>query len=73
VLDAGPRTGIVAAATTVGPEATPDPINTLMATSPLSQDALPGPRVLGFLACAAVARRQAYLASTKSSSRPSRC
>ena len=63
VLDASPRIGIVAAATMVGPEAAPDPINALMATSPLSQGLLPGPRVLGFLGCAAVARRQAYLAA----------
>ena len=63
VLDASPRIGVVAAATMVGPEATPDPINALMAASPLSQGLLPGPRVLGFLGCAAVARRQAYLAA----------
>ena len=56
VLDASPRIGIVAAATMVGPEATPDPINALMAASPLSQGLLPGPRVLGFLGCAAVAQ-----------------
>ena len=37
VLDASPRIGIVAAATMVGPEATPDPINALMAASPLSR------------------------------------
>ena len=63
VLDASPRTGIVAAATMVGPEDAPDPINELMAASPLPQGCLPGPRVLGFLGCAAVARRQAYLAA----------
>jgi glycosyltransferase involved in cell wall biosynthesis len=63
VLDASPRTGIVAAATLVGPQAVPDPLNTLMAASPLAQGCLPGPRVLGFLGCAAVARRQAYLAA----------
>jgi GT2 family glycosyltransferase len=63
VLEASPRTGIVAAATLVGPEATPDPVNALMADSPLSRDSLPGPRVLGFLGCAAVTRRQAYLAA----------
>ena len=55
--------GIVAASTMVGPAATPDPVNAMMATSPLSQGSLPGPRVLGFLGCAAVARRQAYLAA----------
>jgi GT2 family glycosyltransferase len=63
VLEASPRTGIVAAATMVGPEDAPDPINELMAASPLPQGCLPGPRVLGFLGCAAVARRQAYLAA----------
>jgi GT2 family glycosyltransferase len=63
VLEASPRTGIVAAATLVGREAIPDPVNELMADSPLSRGSLPGPRVLGFLGCAAVARRQAYLAA----------
>lgn len=63
VLEASPGTGIVAAATMVGPESTPDPVNALMADSPLSRGSLPGPRVLGFLGCAAVARRQAYLAA----------
>ena len=63
VLEASPGTGIVAAATLVGREATPDPVNALMADSPLSRGSLPGPRVLGFLGCAAVARRQAYLAA----------
>jgi GT2 family glycosyltransferase len=63
VLDASPRTGILAAATMVGPQATPDPINMLMAVSPLCRESLPGPRVLGFLGCGAVARRQAYLAA----------
>jgi GT2 family glycosyltransferase len=63
VLDASPRTGIVAAATMVGPENAPDPVNELMAASPLPQGCLPGPRVLGFLGCAAVARKQAYLAA----------
>jgi GT2 family glycosyltransferase len=63
VLDASPQTGIVAAATMVGPQAAPDPINALMAASPLPRGSLPGPRALGFLGCAAVARRRAYLAA----------
>lgn len=63
VLDASPRAGIVAAATLVGPQNTPDPINALMAASPLARGPLPGPRVLGFLGCAAVTRKQAYLAA----------
>ena len=63
ILDDSPRTAVVAAATLVGPDAAPDPLNAVMAASPLSGDGLPGPRVLGFLGCAAVARRQAYLAA----------
>jgi GT2 family glycosyltransferase len=63
VLEASPQTGIVAAATMVGPQGAPDPINALMAASPLPQGSLPGPRALGFLGCAAVARRRAYLAA----------
>ena len=35
----------------------------MLADSPLPQGALPGPRVLGFLGCAAVARRDAFLAA----------
>jgi hypothetical protein len=31
----------------VGPQAAPDPINAIMAASPLPQGLLPGPRVLG--------------------------
>jgi GT2 family glycosyltransferase len=63
VLEASPRTGVVAAATLVGPQAAPDPLNAVLAASPLPRGSLPGPRVLGFLGCAAVARRQAYLAA----------
>lgn len=63
VLEASPRTAVVAAATLVGPDARPDPLNAVMAASPLAQGSLPGPRLLGFLGCAAVARRQAYLAA----------
>jgi GT2 family glycosyltransferase len=63
VLDACPRVGLVAGATLVGEEDSPDPINAVLAASPLAQGSLPGPRVLGFLGCAAVARRDAYLAA----------
>jgi hypothetical protein len=48
--------------TLVGPEAAADPLNAVLAASPLPSDALPGPRVLGFLACATVVRRSAFLA-----------
>jgi GT2 family glycosyltransferase len=62
VLDQWPEVGLIAGATVVGEEAVPDPINDVLAASPLPPGSLPGPRVLGFLGCAAVARRDAYLA-----------
>ncbi|AOS64702.1 glycosyltransferase family 2 protein [Actinoalloteichus hymeniacidonis] len=62
LLDAHPSVGLLAARTLVGPGDTEDPINTLLATSPLGhQSELPGPSVLGFLACAAIVRRTAFL------------
>jgi GT2 family glycosyltransferase len=63
LLDTTPGVGLVTGATLVGPLDTPDPLNAMLAASPLSRDGLPGPRVLGFLGCAAVTRREAYLAS----------
>lgn len=63
LLDTTPQVGLVTGATLVGPLDTPDPLNAMLAASPLSRDGLPGPRVLGFLGCAAVTRREAYLAS----------
>ncbi|GAA1784079.1 glycosyltransferase [Streptomonospora arabica] len=61
-FDAHPRLGLVAAATFVGEDARPDPINEELAAGlgPAPRG-LPGPRVLGFLACAAVVRREAFL------------
>jgi len=61
-LDSHPGLALVAARTLVGPGGTADPVNALMAASPLPRDGLPGPRVLGFLGCAAVVRRDAFLA-----------
>lgn len=60
-LDTHPRLGLVAARTLVGPAQHPDPVTSLLATSPLprSPDA-PGRSVLGFLACSAVLRRSAF-------------
>ncbi len=63
VLDSNPEVGLIAGATMVGESAAADPINEVLAASPLSPGSLPGPRVLGFLGCAAVARRDAYLAA----------
>lgn len=61
ILTAHPRLGVVAARVLVGPRDEPDPINDVLAGSPLPGDGLPGPRVLGFLACGAVVRRDAFL------------
>jgi GT2 family glycosyltransferase len=61
VLTAHPRLGVIAARILVGPDDEPDPVNDVMAGSPLPRDGLPGPRVLGFLACGAVVRRDAFL------------
>jgi GT2 family glycosyltransferase len=63
VLEASPQVGLLAARILVGPQLEPDPVNAVMAASPLSSAGLPGPRVLGFLGCGAVARRDAYLAA----------
>jgi GT2 family glycosyltransferase len=64
LLDAHPRLGLVTARILVGPEARPDPVSDQMAQDLLGPRAdLPGPAVLGFLACAAAVRRDAYLGS----------
>lgn len=61
LLDAHPSLGLVAARVLVGDEARSDPLNESLARSPLGTPAgMPGPSVLGFLACAAVVRRSAY-------------
>jgi GT2 family glycosyltransferase len=63
LLDAHPRLAVLAGRVLVGADQQPDPICALMADSPLPRaDDLPGPSVLGFLACGAVVRRDAYLA-----------
>jgi GT2 family glycosyltransferase len=64
-LDAAPRLGVAVARVVVGPQRHPDPICDDLRHSPLAAPAdeppLPGPRVLGFLACGAVVRRAAFL------------
>jgi len=61
-FDATPRLGLLAARLLVGPQEELDPVCPEMAESPLGQQQdLPGPSVLGFLACGAVVRRRAYL------------
>ncbi len=62
ILDKHDKVGLVAAKTLVGPAEREDPVVPLMEKSPLGRpDGLPGPAVLGFLACSAVVRRKAYL------------
>jgi hypothetical protein len=63
VFDAHPALGLLAARIVVEPGARADPTCAAMGVSPLPADpALPGPRVLGFLACGAIVRRSAFLA-----------
>jgi GT2 family glycosyltransferase len=58
-LDADPRLGLVAARTLVGPTRDPDPVNAAMAHSPLRDGG--AAEVLGFLGCACVLRKEAFL------------
>ena len=58
-----PRLGAVAARTLAGPSGRVDPVSVAQAHSPLPVAAdLPGPVILGFLACSVVVRREAFLA-----------
>ena len=62
VLERYPRLGLVAARVLVGVEERDDPTCEEMRRSPLASDLeLPGPPVLGFIACGAVVRREAFL------------
>ena len=64
VLDAHPRLALLGARVLVEPGGRLDPVCAAMATSPLPPAPdLPGPPVLGFVACGAVVRRTAYLAA----------
>ncbi|WP_433221835.1 glycosyltransferase family 2 protein [Dactylosporangium sp. CS-047395] len=63
LFDAHPRLALVAARTLVGPQGRPDPLAGVLAAAPLGvPDDLPGPAVLGFMACSAAVRRDAFLA-----------
>jgi GT2 family glycosyltransferase len=62
-MEGAPRVAVLAGRVLVGREERLDPTCELMARSPLGRDpGLPGPRVLGFVACGAVLRREAVLA-----------
>ena len=61
-FDAVPRLGLLAARIVVEPSGQVDPVCALMAQSPLEPVGdLPGPSVLGFVACGSVVRRRAFL------------
>jgi GT2 family glycosyltransferase len=62
-LAAAPEVGLVAVDVLVGPAQRLDPFCEELARSPLPRDstAPPGTRVLGFMACAAMVRRDAFL------------
>ena len=63
VLDRHPRVAVLAARVLVGEEARLDPVCEAMERSPLPVEVTePGPAVLGFVACGAVVRRDAFLA-----------
>jgi len=63
VMQASPRLGLLAARILVGPENRLDPVCTEMAGSPLGTEPdLPGPSLLGFVACAALVRVEAFTA-----------
>ncbi|MFI0409360.1 glycosyltransferase family 2 protein [Actinomadura sp. 3N508] len=62
ILDAHPRTALLAARVLIGPEERLEPVSAQMARSPLDRpDDLPGPAILGFLACSVIVRRDAFL------------
>ena len=62
IFERHPRLGVLAARILVGPAGELDPASQLMARSPLPpRDDLPGPAILGFVACGTVVRRQAFL------------
>ncbi|MBM7241915.1 glycosyltransferase [Rhodococcus fascians] len=61
VFDRYPGVGLIAARTLVGHDNREDPVNALMANSPLGQTPdSPGPSILGFIACGTVVRTRAF-------------
>ncbi|MBP0462204.1 glycosyltransferase family 2 protein, partial [Streptomyces montanisoli] len=62
LFDRHQRLGLLAGRTLVGDADDEDPLNAVLAASPLpAAGDLPGRQVLGFLGCAAVVRRRAFL------------
>jgi GT2 family glycosyltransferase len=61
IFDACPSVALLAARTLVWPDLREDPIVSALADSPLGTDpALPGPSILGFLACSSMVRASAF-------------
>jgi GT2 family glycosyltransferase len=61
LFDAHPKLAVIAATVLVGTEARVDPVCTVMASSPLGPGGGPGVGILGFVACGAVVRHDAFL------------
>ncbi|MDT0278090.1 glycosyltransferase family 2 protein [Blastococcus goldschmidtiae] len=60
IMQAHPRLAVLNARILVGPEERLDPVCAEMARSPLPRGNLPGPALLGFVACAALVRTEAF-------------
>ncbi|MCW2557087.1 MAG: transferase [Mycobacterium sp.] len=61
IFDVHKTVALLAARTVVWPQQYDDPVVELLAGSPLGHDpALPGPSILGFLACSAMVRKDAF-------------
>lgn len=61
VFDARPTVALLAARTVCWPQGHDDPIVGALAASPLGREpGLPGPSILGFLACSAIVRKVAF-------------
>lgn len=61
LLDAHETIGVITGRTLVGEDRAEDPVNAVLAASPLPLCRLPGPRVLGFPGCAIVVRKDPFL------------
>lgn len=60
IMRAHPRLAVLNARILVGPEERLDPVCAEMTRSPLPRGDLPGPALLGFVACAALVRTEAF-------------
>ncbi|HEV7855130.1 MAG TPA: glycosyltransferase [Mycobacterium sp.] len=64
IFDRHPTVGLLAARTVVLPQRRDDPMTAELANSALGRRAdLPGPSILGFMTCAAIVRKSAFLAA----------